>query len=129
MMSSKHPQGLNELNNHQIRSAVTEMAQLCKIHQGRLAIRSQYMDISPRPVSYRRTAHELFDRAKTDHIRIVRLKDALPLNCAPARITINVKPEYAAKLGEALAALVAETPKIDAKLIGFTHQENGPSPA
>ena len=119
------PQGLQKLEKPQLHALVSTMAKTCDHYEGRLRIKSQFTDGAMGYIPYSETAKRLPNKAESANIRFERLSEKPSDNledAALARITINVKPEYAAQLGKAMAHLVAHTPHIGGKLIAPSGQ-------
>ncbi|WP_110187430.1 T3SS effector HopA1 family protein [Pokkaliibacter plantistimulans] len=124
-ITSNIPQGLQKLDKPQLHALVSTMAKTCDHYEGRLLTKSQFTDGAMSYIPYSDTAKRIPHKAESANIRFERIREKAPTNLEEnplARITINVKPEYAAQLGKAMAHLVAHTPHIGAKLIAPSSQ-------
>ncbi|MDW6001974.1 T3SS effector HopA1 family protein [Vibrio mangrovi] len=121
-LSDNCPKNLKPLNEQQTRHMVHTMDKVCQHYEGRLSIRSQFTDVSPVKIPYSQTARAPHSAGSDSNIRIERLDQKFPEDKAPSRITINVKPEYAAQLGKVISHVVSRNPHTAGKVIAPTSQ-------
>lgn len=124
-ISDNIPKGLQPLDKPQQQAMIRTIANASAHYDGRLQIKSQYTDAGFEYIPYKQTARELPHIAAGSHIRLERTSEKPSTRLdgsALARITINVKPEFAAQLGKAMAHLIAHTPYTGGKLIAPSDQ-------